>query len=50
VAWTRQYNKSRVFYTSLGHQDDFQQPHFQSLLTNAVQWALKNTAASKQQP
>jgi len=40
VAWTHQYKKSRVFYTSLGHIDDFESPDFNRLLTNAVFWAL----------
>jgi type 1 glutamine amidotransferase len=29
----------RVFYTSLGHPDDFKQPAFGVLLRNAVYWA-----------
>ncbi len=43
IAWTRMHNSSpasRVFYTSLGHRDDFAQPHFRRLLVNAVGWAL----------
>jgi type 1 glutamine amidotransferase len=40
VAWTRKYNSSRVFYTSLGHRDDFAQPHFRRMLVNAVGWGL----------
>jgi putative heme-binding domain-containing protein len=39
VAWTNQYGKSRVFYTSLGHVDDFKQPGFTQMLVNAVFWA-----------
>ncbi len=42
IAWT---NKTRhggkVFYTSLGHIDDFKQPDFNRLLKNAVDWAAK---------
>jgi type 1 glutamine amidotransferase len=43
VAWTREgktANKpfGRVFYTSLGIPEDFQNPEFLKLLTNAVQW------------
>ncbi|GIW80919.1 MAG: hypothetical protein KatS3mg105_2726 [Gemmatales bacterium] len=41
IAWTRMYNKSRVFYTSLGHPDDFAQPQFRKMLANAVFWAMK---------
>jgi rhodanese-related sulfurtransferase/type 1 glutamine amidotransferase len=39
VAWTHQY-KGRVFYTSLGHPKDFENPPFRQLLVNAIYWAL----------
>ena len=40
VAWTHQRpNGGRVFYTSLGHEDDFGLRDFQLLLCNAVYWA-----------
>ena len=41
VAWTNKYVKSRVFYTSLGHVDDFKNPQFRRLLINAVFWSMK---------
>ncbi len=42
VAWTRRYGEkqARVFYTSLGHWDDFLNPEFRRFLGNAVAWAL----------
>ncbi|MEN6425804.1 MAG: ThuA domain-containing protein [Phycisphaerales bacterium] len=40
VAWTNRCGNSRVFYTSLGHPDDFKNPRFRKLLTNAVFWAM----------
>ncbi len=40
VAWTNTYKKSRIFYTSLGHPDDFENPQFRRLLINAVFWAM----------
>jgi nicotinamidase-related amidase/type 1 glutamine amidotransferase len=40
IAWTNTYGKSRVFYTSLGHKDDFSNPQFVRLISNAVRWAL----------
>jgi type 1 glutamine amidotransferase len=40
VAWTNRYKNSRVFYTSLGHPDDFKSPEFRKLLINAVFWAM----------
>ncbi len=41
VAWTRVHNGGRVFYTSLGHPDDFRQRSFVRMLTNAIYWACK---------
>src|SRR6185503_9701389 len=41
VAWIHDYKGARVFYTSLGHPDDFEQPAFRQLLVNAIFWALK---------
>lgn len=47
VAWTHVYgaNKARVFYTSLGHPDDFKEPAFRQLLLNGIIWALDRAAA-----
>lgn len=41
VAWLNTYQGGRVFYTSLGHPDDFKLPQFSRLLTNAIYWALE---------
>ena len=40
IAWTNQYGKSRVFYTSLGHESDFRHPAFVRLLENAARWSV----------
>lgn len=40
VAWTHDYKGARVFYTSLGHPDDFKDAAFRTLLVNAIHWAL----------
>lgn len=42
VAWTHTAlaGRGRVFYTSLGHPDDFAQPAFRRLLANGMLWAL----------
>ena len=40
VAWTNQYGKSRIFYTSLGHRHEFDDPTFTRILTGAVYWSL----------
>jgi nicotinamidase-related amidase/type 1 glutamine amidotransferase len=39
VAWINRPQGSRVFYTSLGHRDDFEEAAFTTLLTNAIRWA-----------
>ena len=38
VTWTRAHAGGRVFYTSLGHQAEFQDPNFLRMLANAVMW------------
>jgi putative membrane-bound dehydrogenase-like protein len=42
VAWVREKDGRRVFYTSLGHPDDFQEPNFTRLLVNALGWVTKS--------
>jgi len=40
VLWTHTTKAGgRVVYTSLGHPDDFREPAFQRLLSNAIHWA-----------
>ncbi|GAB6164532.1 ThuA domain-containing protein [Thermostilla marina] len=41
VAWTRTYKGARVFYTSLGHQDDFRQASFVGMLIRAIYWVCR---------
>ncbi len=43
LTWIREKSERRgkVFYTSLGHPDDFKQPPFRQLLANAIHWALE---------
>jgi type 1 glutamine amidotransferase len=43
VAWTNSYGKSRIFFTSLGHPDDFKNASFRQLLINAVFWAMNKS-------
>jgi type 1 glutamine amidotransferase/nicotinamidase-related amidase len=38
VAWVNTYGKASVFYTSLGHKEDFENPQFVLLLHNAARW------------
>ena len=42
VAWTHTYGskQARIFYTSLGHPDDFKNAEFRRLLLNGVEWAI----------
>jgi len=41
IAWTRVLKDCRVFYTSLGHQKDFEEESFLRLVTNGILWAAK---------
>jgi len=45
VAWTRAYKGGRIFYTSLGHPDDFCQSGFLRLLANALFWTASGAGA-----
>jgi type 1 glutamine amidotransferase len=47
VAWVREYKGGRIFYTSLGHPDDFQNESFIRMLTNAVFWTTRTEAPAK---
>lgn len=40
VAWTRQYKQSRVFFTTLGHPQDFAAAPMRRLVVNGILWAL----------
>ena len=47
VAWTNHYKHARIFYTSLGHPADFQNPEFSKLLVNAIFWAMNKPVATR---
>lgn len=49
VAWTHRYGPgdARVFYTSLGHPEDFAEPRFRRLLVQAVFWALDRPVSER---
>jgi type 1 glutamine amidotransferase/nicotinamidase-related amidase len=40
LTWTRTYKGGRIFYSGLGHPDDFREPPFRRLLINAIYWAM----------
>ena len=46
LAWTRERKvnekSQRIFYTSLGHTDDFAEASFKRLLINAIGWCLSD--------
>ena len=49
VAWVNVYGprKARIFYTSLGYQEDFAKGDFPLLLSNALDWALRSKSDGK---
>ena len=47
VTWVREHKGGRVFYTSLGHPDDFKDENFVRMLTNAVFWTAKKDVPKK---
>ena len=40
VAWTKMRGESRVFFTTLGHPEDFTREPFRRMLVNGIYWAL----------
>lgn len=40
VAWTRSYKGARVFFTTLGHPEDFAAAPMRRLVVNGILWAL----------
>ena len=45
VAWTRMYGDGRVFYCSLGHDENaFENESFQELITRGVRWTVTGEA------
>jgi len=53
VTWVREREvgekkvKQRVFYTSLGHQKDFEEENFLRLVVNGIAWATKDERIGK---
>jgi type 1 glutamine amidotransferase len=47
VAWTNTYHGGRVFFTTLGHQNDFKAPEFRRLLLNGITWAIAGDTKTK---
>ena len=40
LTWIRKYHGGRIFFTGLGHPEDFKEPPFRRLLINAIFWAM----------
>jgi putative membrane-bound dehydrogenase-like protein len=47
IAWVREYKGGRIFYTSLGHPDDFKNANFVQMITNAIFWTTKSELQKK---
>jgi len=41
ITWTRMHGKTRVAFSALGHQKDFEVEAFQTLLRNMIAWSLE---------
>jgi type 1 glutamine amidotransferase len=41
LAWTHEFKGGRIFYTSLGHPNDFKEESFRSLVRNGMEWAMQ---------
>lgn len=50
IAWTRNYKGARIFYTSLGHQKDFDDPNFVTLVANALHWTAQREPVVRKAP
>lgn len=40
LAWTSHYHGARVFYAAIGNVEDFRTPSFNTMLVNAIYWAM----------
>jgi putative membrane-bound dehydrogenase-like protein len=47
IAWVREHKGGRVFYTSLGHPDDFKNDGFVRMIANAIFWTTKRDVPAK---
>lgn len=45
ATWARMQNKGRVFYTSMGHSDVWNNEVFHKVLKGGIAWALRNAEA-----
>lgn len=45
LAWIREPGDQRIFFTTLGHPEDFLVPEVERLVLNAVEWALPQASS-----
>lgn len=45
VTWVNEYNRGRMFYTSLGVPGDFEDEDFKRMLVNAIFWTTRRDAS-----
>ena len=51
VAWTREVDGGRVFYTAMGHtKESYSEPWFRRHLANGLDWVMKKGPASRPGP
>lgn len=50
IAWTRNYQGGRIFYTSLGHQKDFDDANFVTMVVNALHWTTNREPIARKNP
>jgi len=50
IAWTRNYKGARIFYTSLGHQKDFDDANFVNMIVNALYWTTQREPVARKSP
>lgn len=47
ITWTREFKGARIFYTSLGHPQDFTEESFRRMLANALFWTARQEPRGK---
>jgi type 1 glutamine amidotransferase len=51
IAWAREVDGGRVFYTAMGHtSESYSEPFFLRHLTNGLDWVLGRTPRPAQRP
>lgn len=48
LAWAREHEGRRTFYTGMGYPHDFENEHFKTLMHNALSWCLQQELSAKE--